>query len=42
MLKAARPPTRAFVPRVVPPSLNVTIPVGVPPAPVTVAVKITV
>jgi hypothetical protein len=29
------------VPRVVVPSVNVTVPVGVPPVPVTVAVKVT-
>ena len=42
VLKSATPPLRAFDPRVAPPSLNVTIPVGVPPnAELPVAVKVT-
>lgn len=35
------PPDRVPVPRVVDPSLNVTVPVGVPPIPLTWAVKVT-
>ena len=35
------PLTRVPVPRVFAPSLNVTVPAGVPPALVTVAVKVT-
>lgn len=37
----AVPPDKVPVPRVVAPSLNVTVPVGVPPVLVTVAVKVT-
>jgi hypothetical protein len=35
------PELRVAVPRVVLPSLNVTVPVGVPPDPLTVAVNVT-
>ena len=35
------PPDRVPLPRVVDPSLNVTVPVGTAPLPVTVAVKVT-
>ena len=35
------PPPSAPVPSVVAPSLKVTMPVGVPPVPLTVAVKVT-
>ena len=41
MLKVATPPDKVLVPSVVAPSLNVTVPVGVPADPVTVAVKVT-
>ena len=37
----ATPPLSVPVPSVVAPSRNVTMPVGVPPVPVTVAVKVT-
>ena len=38
---ACPPPSRVVLPIVVAPSFNVTVPVGVPPAPVTVAVNVT-
>ena len=41
MEKVATPADSGLVPSTVPPSLNVTVPVGVPPVPVTVAVKVT-
>lgn len=42
VVKVAWPvPSKAEVPKVVVPSLNVTVPVGVPPLEVTVAVKVT-
>ena len=41
VVKVATPPTRVPVPIVVAPSRNVTVPVGVPPPLVTVAVKVT-
>jgi hypothetical protein len=41
VVKVATPPVSVPVPRVVVPSRNVTEPVGVPPAPVTVAVNVT-
>lgn len=42
VVKVAWPvPSRVEVPNVVAPSLNVTVPVGVPPLDVTVAVKVT-
>jgi hypothetical protein len=37
----AVPPASATVPSVTPPSLTVTVPLGVPPGPVVVAVKVT-
>jgi hypothetical protein len=42
VLNVATPePFRVPVPRFVPPSIKVTVPVGVPPVPVTVAVNVT-
>ena len=41
VVNVATPPDNVPVPRVVAPSRNVTVPVGVPPDPVTVAVKVT-
>ena len=41
VVKVACPLASVVLPRVVPPSLNVTVPVGVPPEPTTVAVKVT-
>src|SRR6266404_5675800 len=41
MVKVAWPPLRALVASAVAPSLNVTVPVGVPLVPVTVAVNVT-
>jgi hypothetical protein len=41
VVKAATPPVRDPVPNVTVPSLNVTVPVGVPPVPDTLAVKVT-
>jgi hypothetical protein len=41
VVNAATPELRPTVPRVVAPSRKVTVPVGVPPAPVTVAVNVT-
>ena len=42
VLKMATPePFKSLVPKVVAPSLKVTVPVGVPPVPVTVAVNVT-
>jgi hypothetical protein len=38
---SGEPPDRVPLPRVVDPSLNVTVPVGTAPLPVTVAVKVT-
>jgi len=42
VLKVATPEASAPVPNCVAPSLKVTVPVGVPPAPLTVAVNVTV
>jgi hypothetical protein len=42
MLKVAMPPVSVAVPKVVPPCLNVTEPVGVPNCPATLAVNVTV
>jgi hypothetical protein len=41
VVKVATPPDKLPLPSTVAPSLNVTDPVGVPPPPVTVAVKVT-
>ena len=41
MLKLACPPDNGLVPRTVVPSRKLTSPIGVPPLPVTVAVKVT-
>jgi hypothetical protein len=41
VLYVAIPPDNVPEPMVVEPSLNVTVPLGVPPGPVTVAVKVT-
>jgi hypothetical protein len=41
VLKEAVPPDKVFVPIGTPPSLNVTVPVGVPAVLVTVAVNVT-
>ena len=42
VVSAAEPPLSAIVPSGTAPSLNVTMPVGVKPVQVTVAVKVTV
>ena len=41
MVRLARPPLSGTVPSAVEPSVKVTVPVGVPPGPDTVAVKVT-
>ena len=41
MVSVLRPPARGRTARTLAPSLKVTVPVGVPPAPLTVAVKVT-
>lgn len=41
VVKLATPAVSGLVPSTAPLSLNVTVPVGVPPVPVTVAVKVT-
>jgi hypothetical protein len=41
VVKRARPSDKASLPRMRSPSLNVTVPVGVPPVPLTAAVNVT-